>query len=137
MKRILEICCDHLGSALAAQKGGSGSNRALLCAFYRWTYAGPRPADRSKKSFFLSLFFVLIRPRPGNFVYSDLELEAMLSSIQACKALGADGIVSGALHSNMSIDIEATEKLIAAARPLPFTFHKAFDLTPDAFCSYR
>jgi copper homeostasis protein len=131
MKRILEICCDHLDSALAAEAGGA--DRIELCVALSTDGLSPSAGLLATVRKQLRIpIFVLIRPRPGNFVYSDLELETMCFDIHQCKGLGADGIVSGALLENREIDLEATAKLVATARPLPFTFHKAFDLIPDA-----
>lgn len=130
MPNLLEICCDHLSSALAAQAGGAG--RIELCTALSTDGLSPSAGLLATVRKHLTIpVFVLIRPRPGNFVYSAEELELMLTDIHQCKSLGAAGIVSGALQSDGTIDEAATAQLIAAARPLPFTFHKAFDLTPD------
>jgi copper homeostasis protein len=129
-KYLLEICCDHLESAVAAQAGGA--HRIELCAALATDGITPSAGILAEVVKHLSIpVFVLVRPRPGNFVYTGRELEAMLSDIHHCKALGAAGIVSGALLGDNTIDRKATAKLIAAAAPLPFTFHKAFDETPD------
>lgn len=74
--------------------------------------------------------FVLIRPRSGNFTYSDAEFDIMKQNIQLCKDLGASGIVSGVLNIDNTIDIERTQELVELSKPLPFTFHRAFDWTP-------
>jgi copper homeostasis protein len=71
--------------------------------------------------------FVLIRPRSGNFVYSDAEFEIMKYNIQLCKDLGCQGIVSGILNANKTIDLKRTKVLVELSKPLPFTFHRAFD----------
>lgn len=127
---LLEICCDHLESALAAQAGGV--HRIELCAALSTDGITPSAGLLAAVKKRLSIpIFVLVRPRPGNFVYNEQELESMLFDIHECKALGAAGIVSGALSADDRIDREATQQLITAAAPLPFTFHKAFDLTPD------
>lgn len=127
---LLEICCDHLESALAAQAGGA--DRIELCAALATDGITPSAGLLAAVVKRLSIpVFVLVRPRPGNFVYNERELESMLFDIHECKGIGAAGIVSGALLPDGTIDREATAKLIAAAAPLPFTFHKAFDLTPD------
>ena len=75
--------------------------------------------------------FVLIRPRSGNFTYSDAEFDIMKHDIQLCKDLGYAGIVSGVLNSDNSVDTERTRELIELSKPLPFTFHRAFDWTPN------
>lgn len=129
-KYLLEICCDHLRSALAAQAGGA--HRIELCAALATDGITPSAGLIAGVVKRLNIpVFVLVRPRPGNFVYSETELESMLFDIHQSKALEASGIVSGALLADGRIDRQATAKLVAAASPLPFTFHKAFDLTPE------
>jgi copper homeostasis protein len=75
--------------------------------------------------------FVLLRPRPGDFVYSAAEHRALLEQIQQAKDAGANGIVTGALNKTSAIAKDRTAELLAAARPLPFTFHRAFDVCSD------
>jgi copper homeostasis protein len=69
----------------------------------------------------------MIRPRGGEFVYSDAEFAEMKRSIGGAKQAGMDGVVAGVLTSNGSVDMERTRELVALARPLPVTFHRAFD----------
>jgi copper homeostasis protein len=75
--------------------------------------------------------FALIRPRSGNFVYTDEEFDIMKQDIQLCKNLGCAGIVSGVLNKNNTIDLEKTKELVELSRPLQFTFHRAFDCVKD------
>ena len=70
---------------------------------------------------------VLIRPRSGDFCYSDDEFSLMKENIKLCKEFGFKGIVSGVLKTDNSIDIERTKELIELSKPLSFTFHRAFD----------
>lgn len=122
----LEICANSLQSVINAQK--AGAHRVELCAGL-WE-AGTTPSHATiKKSCELDIkVFVLIRPRGGDFVYTDLEFELIKEDIAICKSLGVDGIVSGVLKPDNTIDIERTQKLIELSKPLPFTFHRAFDL---------
>ena len=78
---------------------------------------------------------VIIRPRGGDFLYSNDEFEAMKHDIIALKEAGINGVVIGMLNANGSIDIERTRKLIELARPLEVTFHRAFDVSVDPFQS--
>jgi copper homeostasis protein len=71
---------------------------------------------------------VLIRPRAGDFCYSDREFEVMRDDIRAAKQMGMDGLVLGVLDRNRRIDVERATMLVKFARPLPVTFHRAFDL---------
>jgi copper homeostasis protein len=75
--------------------------------------------------------FVMIRPRGGGFVYSDEERDVMLRDISLARELGADGIVTGALCHDGTIDIDLVKDVVDAARDLPVTFHRAFDFTAD------
>ena len=70
---------------------------------------------------------VLIRPRSGDFTFSDDEFNIMKENILLCKELGVKGIVSGVLHLDSSIDMERTKELVAISKPMNFTFHRAFD----------
>ena len=81
--------------------------------------------------------FVLIRPRGGDFVYTDLEFELLKEDIKICKSFGVDGIVSGVLKPDNTIDIERTQTLIELSKPLPFTFHRAFDLIEDQEVAFK
>ena len=71
--------------------------------------------------------FGLVRSRGGDFIYDAEELEEMVQSIAIARELGAAGIVCGALTAEGGIELDATAKMLAAARPLPFTFHRVFD----------
>ena len=73
----------------------------------------------------------MIRPRGGDFVYTDQEIEAMIEDINYCKKIGVKGIVTGVLDKNNQVAIEIMKMLIKKARPLDVTFHKAIDETPD------
>lgn len=134
MKYILEICSGSVQSAVNAQQGGA--TRVELCSGL-WE-SGLTPSygtiDMARKLLDIEIF-ILIRPRGGDFVYSDLEFEIMKTDIIACKKLGADGIVSGVLNADNTIDIQRTKELIELSRPLPFTFHRAFDITPSLSAS--
>jgi copper homeostasis protein len=75
--------------------------------------------------------FVLIRPRAGDFLYSDAEFDAMKEDILFCKERRAKGIVTGLLKTDGTIDIDRTAELVRLARPMQVTFHRAFDMTRD------
>lgn len=122
----LEICANSYQSAKNAQE--AGAHRIELCQ--ELSVGGITPSYDLLKKVIEELdipTFVLIRPRSGNFVYSDDEFQIMKTDIQLCKDLGCKGIVSGVLKPDNTLDEERTKVLIDLAKPLPFTFHRAFD----------
>jgi len=134
MNYKLEICSNSAQSALNAQ--GAGAKRIELCDNLWESGTTPSFGSIKKAREILSIeLFVLIRPRGGDFIYSDLEFDIMKEDIIACKKLGVDGIVSGVLKADNTIDTERTKELIELSKPLPFTFHRAFDITPNLFKS--
>ncbi|MBL7793592.1 MAG: copper homeostasis protein CutC [Saprospiraceae bacterium] len=127
MPRTLEICCASYTSALAAQSGGA--DRIELCMGLELDGLTPSAGMLIKTRQALNIpIFVLIRPRAGNFCYSEHEIEVMLEDISQAKIMGADGIVCGALQTDGQLHYEHTARLVAASAPLPFTFHRAFDV---------
>ncbi|WP_439152239.1 copper homeostasis protein CutC [Winogradskyella sp.] len=123
---VLEICANSYQSAKNAKE--AGAHRIELCQ--ELSVGGITPSFCLLKQVTENLsipVFVLIRPRGGNFIYSDDEFKIMKQDIQVCKDLGFQGIVSGVLSNDQAIDIKRTQELIALSRPLEFTFHRAFD----------
>ena len=125
--RILEIACFSEEAAKLAVL--SGAHRIELCSNYR--FGGITPKIDSlinlKKSIEIPVV-VMIRPRPGNFIYRPSELEEMEASIIKFKKNGADGFVFGILTLENELDQKACSHLIKLASPLPCTLHRAFDL---------
>lgn len=127
----LEICANSYQSALNAQE--AGAHRVELCQ--ELSVGGITPSYGLLKQVTDTLsipVFVLIRPRSGNFVYTDEEFDIMKQDIQLCKKLGCDGIVSGVLNKDNTIDIERTKALVELSKPLQFTFHRAFDCVDNS-----
>src|SRR5690606_5249422 len=126
----IEICTTSFQSAKNAELAGAG--RIELCS--ELAVGGITPSygllEAVLKKVSLPVF-VLVRPRSGNFVYSDEEFEIIKNDIRISKELGCAGIVSGVLKDDFSIDLIWTKELVELAKPLEFTFHRAFDLTPN------
>ena len=122
----LEICANSYQSALNAQN--AGADRIELCS--ELSVGGITPSYGLLQQVAEKISIpvnVLIRPRSGDFCYSDDEFEQMKANIKICKEFGFSGIVSGILNVNNSIDIIRTKELIQLSKPLSFTFHRAFD----------
>ncbi|MBT3606003.1 MAG: copper homeostasis protein CutC [Candidatus Latescibacteria bacterium] len=131
MNNILcEICVESRDDVLAAQE--AGAHRIELCSSL--SEGGLTPSagliQHVRKNPQLPIH-IMIRPRRGDFCYSPLEIDTMIADVTHAKTQGADGIVLGLLNTNGTIDIDHTKQLIKTARPLPITFHRAFDLTRD------
>lgn len=126
----IEIACFNLESALISQK--TGADRVELCA--DMSVGGTTPVietiQHARKNLSIDLY-VMIRPRGGNFVYSDSQLEQMKFEIETIKKLGINGFVFGILKEDRTINIEQNKALIDIAKPFPCTFHRAFDEVLD------
>lgn len=127
---LVEICAYSLTSCLTAQQAGAG--RIELCGGL--PEGGTTPSagliQLARNQLRIPLY-VMIRPRGGDFLYSDHELAVMKADIELAKAAGADGLVLGLLNADGTVDEERTRHLIEFAQPLPVTFHRAFDMTRD------
>lgn len=122
----IEACVDSLESALAAETGGA--SRVELCDNLLEGGTTPSAAMIELCSQRLNIpVFVIVRPRAGDFHYSDDETDLMLRDIRHAASFGAAGVVIGALRRDGTVDIEKARALVEAARPLPVTFHRAFD----------
>ena len=122
----IEIACFNFESALIAQK--AGADRLELCADI--SVGGTTPTiemiQQARKNLSIDLY-VIIRPRGGNFVYSEAEFEQMKSEIETIKKLDVNGFVFGILKDDKTINIEQNKALVDLAKPFPCTFHRAFD----------
>ncbi|HEY9076576.1 MAG TPA: copper homeostasis protein CutC [Anaerolineaceae bacterium] len=131
-KILFEACVDSVDAAVAAQAGGA--DRVELCADLLEGGCTPSPGTILLARQRLQIkMHVIIRPRGGDFCFSDVEFETMKLDIAFAKQAGADGVVIGILNPDGTVDEPRTRALIEAARPMSVTFHRAFDMTRDPF----
>jgi copper homeostasis protein len=126
----IEICVEGIDGLVAAQQ--AGADRVELCASL--LEGGLTPSlgvVREAQRVATIPFHVIIRPRGGDFLYSELEFATMLDDVRAMKELGVAGVVIGSLTADGRIDEKRTKALVDAARPLSVTCHRAFDMTVD------
>ncbi len=127
---IVEACVDAIDAAIAAERGGAG--RLEVCG--ELLQGGVTPSAGLIGAVWECVqipVFVLIRPRTGDFLYSDAERDVMLRDIEVARSLDVDGVVIGALTRDGDVDVEVTRDLKEAAGPLEVTFHRAFDFARD------
>ena len=132
MKHKIEICANSVESCLQAQKGGA--YRVELCAGIPEGGTTPSYGEIVVARELLNIKLnVIIRPRGGDFLYSDVEHKTMLHDIKMAKKLGVDGVVIGCLKADGTIDMTRNKELIDAAEGMNVTFHRAFDMCKDPF----
>jgi copper homeostasis protein len=127
---LLEISVETSEAAAAAERGGA--RRVELCAELR--VGGLTPGEelmRRARQMVRVPIFAMVRPRAGDFVYSASEFERTRTDIEMAKRARMDGIVLGILTRVRGVDVERTRELVVLARPLPVTFHRAFDDVAD------
>lgn len=130
----LEVCANSITSAIAAQDGGAV--RVELCENLKEGGTTPSAGQiiMARKLLHIKLY-VLIRPRSGDFLYDDIEFETMLADVRHCVEAGCDGVVSGILNADGSIDKERNGEMVRLAKQwgLGVTFHRAFDMCNDQY----
>ncbi len=127
---LLEICADSLAALDAAQASGAG--RIELCA--RLDLGGLSPSPPLLEAALARSripVHVMVRPRPGDFVAREAEIETMLRQVSALKRHPIAGVVLGLITPDGGVDREGVARLVGAARPLEVTFHRAFDQLRD------
>jgi copper homeostasis protein len=134
MKPVIEICVDRMDSVTNCAK--AGIDRIELCAAL--SEGGLTPSLgflRQARKQFLGKIMMMIRPRSGDFLYSQEEKNTMLDEVSLARDHGADGVVFGCLQEDGIIDEEFTSAMIEKASSMDITFHRAFDVTPNLFSS--
>lgn len=136
MKKILEVCVDSLASAKAAMAGGA--DRLELCSALAVGGLSPygELLEQIKATCPLPVR-CLMRPRPGDFLYTEDEIQLMCAQIRHLRAAGADGFVVGALTPEGTLDSRAMEQLLDACGDKPVTLHRCIDVAADPVRVYR
>ena len=134
MKReefMVEVCANGVESCLAAQQGGA--DRVELCAGIPEGGTTPSYGEIkvARRVLTATRLHVIIRPRGGDFLYSDLEVERMAVDIAVCRDLGVDGVVFGCLKADGTIDVEKNRYLMECSQGMSVTMHRAFDRAAD------
>ena len=132
MARVLEVCVDSVESAEIAARGGA--TRLELCA--NLVIGGTSPEEdlfRMVRERVDIPVRVLLRPRFGDFLYSDVEYELLRRQVRRFAALGADGVVIGLLRPDSTLDEARMTELISLAGGCGVTLHRAFDVCRDPF----
>ena len=124
---MVEICANGVESCLAAQEGGA--DRVELCAGIPEGGTTPSYGEIkvARRVLTTTRLHVIIRPRGGDFLYTDLEVERMAEDIAVCRQLGVDGVVFGCLNADGTFDLEKNRYLIECSRGMSVTCHRAFD----------
>ena len=127
MKKIItEVCAETVNSAIAAEV--AGADRIELCQALSEGGLTPSPALTKWCCDNLTLgVMVLIRPRPGDFLYNETEFEIILDDIMFCREVGAMGVVVGFLNPDGSVDVDKLRQSVEVAGEMEVTFHRAFD----------
>lgn len=133
-KPLIEACVDSYASCVAAEKGGA--DRFELCAHL--AIGGTTPSHalfKQVKRDTHTKINVLIRPRFGDFLYSDIETEEMCEEIEFFRDAGANGVVIGALTEDGDLDVDKMKAMMACAGNMDITLHRAFDMSRDPFAT--
>lgn len=132
MKRILEVCVDSVESAVIASKGGADRLEVCSNLAVGGTTPGISMFKQIRKACDIPLH-VLIRPRFGDFLYTDAEFRAIEEDARLFHNLGADGVVAGCLLPDGNIDLERMKRLRQSASGMHLTLHRAFDVCKDPY----
>ncbi len=136
MEYLLEACVESASAARAAEDGGA--DRVELCANLAEGGVTADPGEIASVGVDLRIpFVVLVRPRPGNFVYGAAEMEVCRRAVDLALEAGAEGVALGVLTEDGRLDVANTRELVNRARPMRVTFHRAFDETGDLDAAFE
>ncbi len=132
-KRIIEVCANSAQSCVEAEAGGAA--RVELCAAIPEGGTTPSYGEIKTAQELTSHIDIniIIRPRGGDFLYTEAEIKSMLYDIEMAKQLKVHGVVFGCLTAEGDVDVALLKRLVEAAKPLSITFHRAFDVCRDPF----
>ncbi|HTV71497.1 MAG TPA: copper homeostasis protein CutC [Rhizobiaceae bacterium] len=129
---LIEVCVEGIDGFLAAQE--AGADRVELCSSLLEGGLTPSLGTvRETLKLAKIPFHVIVRPRGGDFLYSDAEFASMVADVEALRELGVVGVVAGCLNANGTIDEPRMTALVKAAGGINVTCHRAFDMTRDPF----
>lgn len=135
-KITLEVCAESVEGAMTAQ--AAGASRIELCAALSEGGLTPSPAliEAARRALSIKLY-VLVRPRGGDFFYSNMDFDIMRADVHFCGKAGADGVVIGALNPDATIDQQRCQSLVDIAKSygMGVTFHRAFDRAADLYAA--
>ena len=133
---ILEVCVETIQQGLLAEN--NHADRIEFC--HRLDLGGVTPDHdliRSAVNTIKIPVKIMIRPRGGDFIYSDSEVDKMKSDIRYCKSIGVEEVVLGALNEDGEVDNRLTQRLAKLAFPMKVTFHKAIDAVNNFMSSLK
>lgn len=124
---MVEVCANGVESCIAAQEGGA--DRVELCAGIPEGGTTPSYGEIkvARRVLTTTRLHVIIRPRGGDFLYTDLEMERMAADIAICRDLGVDGVVFGCLKADGTLDVDKNRYLMECSKGMSVTMHRAFD----------
>ncbi|MCI9361598.1 MAG: copper homeostasis protein CutC [Hungatella sp.] len=132
MRTKLEVCVDSAESAISAQEGGADCLEVCANLIIGGTTPGVSQFKQIRKMCGIELN-VLIRPRFGDFLYTDAEFQMVKEDIEMFREMGADGVVAGCLKADGDLDLDRIGVLREYAGPLRFTLHRAFDVCRNPY----
>jgi len=127
---IIEVCAGSYNDCITAEQAGGDRVELNSCLSSGGITPSAGMLTKILKDTKIPVI-IMVRPRPGNFVYTENEISVMEKDIEFAVQHGAHGVAFGVLDNNGEINVNACKKLLSAAKGIETVFHRAFDLTPD------